>query len=279
METWPVQRRDVEPYYSAVLRLMGVPDGAFLEGSIEEPEHGRPSVGADIRVRYSRWASFRQRNLSTTLGKRCLDSSNIAVYLHANVTRLESNFGSGETLSRARVSNFKGDTFTFEATQFVIGLGVIENARLLLASNVGNEYNQVGRYFHDHLGVHAATLHSTARQAAIRAFAPPLHNNILYTPKLEATAKWRARNNARAVMAHFPIVEPDDSPFATVRLLLQGIQRRKLPAGWLSRSATLPFRVGGIAANGGCDKDAKPPGYFKEGRVPFEHRRGTAAAS
>jgi choline dehydrogenase-like flavoprotein len=42
-------------------------------------------------------------------------------------------------------------------------------------------------------------------------------------------------------MAHFPIVEPEDSTAATLKLLFQAFQRRKLPPGLLPRLAALPF--------------------------------------
>jgi hypothetical protein len=88
--------------------------------------------------------------------------------------------------------------------------------------------------------VHAATLKAPVRETAIRVFAPRIHGGVLYTPKLEATARWRERHGAQAVMAHFPIVEPEDSPVATVKMVLQAIQRKQLTSGLLPRLATLP---------------------------------------
>jgi choline dehydrogenase-like flavoprotein len=244
MQNWPVQSPELEPYYSEILQTFGVPAEAFQTGSVASAGAAPPSSSADVAIRFSRWAPFTQRNLAATLGKQCLANPAIHVYLHANVTRLERD-PSGSRIALVHGTSFSGKLFTFSAPTVVVCLGVIESTRLLLASGIDSD--PVGRYFHDHIGVHAATLQSPARETAIRLFAPRVRGAVLYTPKLEATAKWRAENGAQAVMAHFPIVEPEDSAVATIRMLLQAVQKKQWPDGWLRRVATLPAGMTDLA--------------------------------
>jgi choline dehydrogenase-like flavoprotein len=216
---------------------MSVPTEPFSAGWL-------PTVDApdtDVQIRFSRWAPFTQRNLASTLGKRCMESRSVTVYFHANVTKLDVEDAAGRAITRVQATNFNGRTFTFSARHTIICLGVIESARLLLASNIGNSGDQVGRYFHDHIGVHVTTLKPPVRSAALRLFAPEIRNGTLYTPKLEATARWRKQHGSQAVMAHFPIIEPEDSPAATLRMLLQMKQHRKWQPGLMRRLAALPL--------------------------------------
>ena len=239
MEKWPVHPDELRRFYPSVLQMFGVPDEPFEAQSLCSGRLTEMSPGTDVNVRFSRWAPFTQRNLATTLGKRCLESKKITTFLHANVTRLELG-PNGNNVSRLHVSNFMGKAFTFSARHFVVSLGTIESARLLLASNAGNDHDQVGRYFHDHLSVHAATLRSAAREAAIRLFAPRVRRNVVYTPKLEATAKWRAQHAAQAVMAHFPIIEPDNSAIANLKFILKALQQRDWQPGLTGKVFRLP---------------------------------------
>jgi choline dehydrogenase-like flavoprotein len=241
MPSWPIRADELQRFYPSVLKIMGVPDGPFETGTIapagEEGGAGDEPGDAKMHVRYSRWAPFTRRNLAGTLGRGCLESANVTVFFHANVTRLERN---GNAIRTVHARNYAGGDFTFSARSVIICLGTIECSRLLLHSNVGNAADQVGRYFHDHIGIHAATLQGVTRAKAARLFLPQIHHGALYTPKLEATATWRREHGGQAVMAHFPIVEVADSPAATVRLLLQSVQRRELAPGLLRRLAKMP---------------------------------------
>ena len=232
MTGWPIDEQHLETYYATVLRTMGVPEEVFVPESVPFAE------GDSVRMRFSRWAPFPRRSLTGTLGRRCQESADVTVYLHANATKLvreaSGNIGSLEAV------NYAGRRCTFLARRFVVCLGTIESSRLLLYSDIGNEADQVGRYFYDHLGIHAATLDGAARAAAAKIFLPRLKDGSLYSPKLEATGAWRERHGAQAVMAHFPLVEADDSPATTVRLLLQSVQRKEVTPGLLRRLASLP---------------------------------------
>jgi choline dehydrogenase-like flavoprotein len=236
MMGWPIGNKDVERFYPQVLRIMGVPENPFETSSFLDSTQ-TASASDELQVRYSRWAPFTRRSLAGTVGRRCVGSANVTVYFHANVTRLDRE---GDAVRTVHAANYGGKAYTFSARHIVVCLGTIESSRLLLLSDIGNENDQVGRYFHDHVGMHAATLQGTTRKAAAAIYLPKLNHGVLYTPKVEATEKWRSEHGANSVMAHFPIVEAEDSPTATIRTLLQSIQRKELAPGLLRRLVTLP---------------------------------------
>lgn len=80
--------------------------------------------------------------------KKSLEKAeNISIYLDTNVVHLEKN---SNMVQSARIKSLNNNEFTIKAKIFILAAGGIENPRLLLVSNVGNEHDQVGRYYMDH---------------------------------------------------------------------------------------------------------------------------------
>ena len=82
-------------------------------------------------------------------------ASNITTYLHANAVELETD-ETAQTVTRVRVGCLGGTQFWVAAKIVILAAGGVESTHLLLLSNqvqktgLGNEYDQVGRYFMDH---------------------------------------------------------------------------------------------------------------------------------
>ncbi len=222
---WPISEDKVKPFYVELQRMLGVdqlPFDAGLLGAL-----GRSGVGFsdDVRLRFSKWIPFAKRNLARTLGKVALEHPKITVVTHANVVELE---GVGK-VSAARIVDYAGRAFRCEAESFVVAMGTIESARLLLCSpDVPNEHEQVGRYFHDHVSWRAAEFAGAERERMLAALGPFVVEGTLHTCKLEASTALREREKLLAVMAHVVIEEPEDSGVAAVRNLLTSVQHGKV---------------------------------------------------
>lgn len=234
---WPIGIDQVAPYY---------PDAQCLLEADDLPFDARPFLNAfhrpvpplldelpELRARFSKCAPFSRRNVGTTLGKELEQGQAATLYLHANLTELLLS-PSGDRIAAALVRNYAGQKFRFEADHFVIACGTIETSRLLLASRsvnaqgVGNTYDQVGRYFHDHISLPAAELTGPARKLLLESFGPFLYRHTAHTVKLEAAPELRERLGLLAVMAHIIIDEPKDSGVDVARSLLRSIQRRDI---------------------------------------------------
>lgn len=102
-----------------------------------------------------------QHSPPTLFGRKYRDkleaSRSCTVVLHATATATNL---SGRVLESMKARSINGKTLAIKANYFVLACGGIENARLLLTLNgvgrpgLGNEYDQVGRYFTDHLILH-----------------------------------------------------------------------------------------------------------------------------
>ena len=84
------------------------------------------------------------------------DSKTITTLLNAHVLKLETN-EDASSVTGVDVGTLSGNSLSVKARSYIVACGGIENPRLLLLSNqvkekgLGNDYDQVGRYFMEHL--------------------------------------------------------------------------------------------------------------------------------
>jgi choline dehydrogenase-like flavoprotein len=155
---WPIGLDDLVPYYEEANRLCEA--GAFAyTAEAAFPNGMRPMLrrfrGSEITdntlERFSRPTNFARR-----YHRRLEISKNVNVILHANATELLCN-DDGSVVTALQVKTLRNQTFKVRAGYVVIATGGLEVPRLLLASRgrhmagIGNEYDQVGRYYMCHL--------------------------------------------------------------------------------------------------------------------------------
>lgn len=155
---WPISRDELQPFYRRTHDLLKL--GPFeYNANFWDTELNDNSIGflplkserlLNIVCQLSPPARFGQ-----LYGETLKAASNIDVYLHANVTELETDPASTSVVA-VKAASLSGNRFVVEPRTVSISAGGIENARLLLASNryrqagIGNEHDVVGRYFMDH---------------------------------------------------------------------------------------------------------------------------------
>lgn len=222
---WPLDPSELDPYLNVCEDLLGVnhtPYGAELLNQLPVP--GPQLSDPDLLPRFSKWAPFAFRNVAASLGQRCEADPLTRVFLHATVTCLELD-RVGNQVQALKVRTLAGGAFSFSARQVVIAAGTIETTRLLLVSGIGNHSDQLGRWFHDHLSIKAATLLPQPRREFLQRFAPWFIGPTRHTIKFESTAAWQARQGCLNVMGHLVFEAPQTSGFAWFRQQLQARQR------------------------------------------------------
>src|SRR3989338_5462133 len=95
----------------------------------------------------------------------------VDLYTEATVAKLVSQNG---RIKKVLCRSVDGQGFEVSAEIFILACGGIENSRLLLVSGLGNEYDQVGRYFMNHPKGYAGRLH----------LSKPLPVNNYYLPRV-----------------------------------------------------------------------------------------------
>lgn len=245
---WPIPLAAFESFYPMAEALFGADHLPFTKAlyevlGIDAPVF--PDSGSGINLRFSKWAPFSHRNVARTLGQKAISSHRITVVLHANITECLLA-ACGSRIEGLSVRNYKGSTFRFSAARYVLATGTIETSRLLLASRsvssdgVGNDRNQVGRGFHDHVSAAVAELTGQARKHFLSWLGPFFYNGTMHTGRLEASPDLRQRMNLLAVNAHLTIEEPEDSPGDLARQIIRSVQRENLRSILLERYKQIP---------------------------------------
>jgi hypothetical protein len=145
---WPITIDEIAPYQDKAMDILNLDKEigfrAFHEGT--KDELFAPDVGlfSDPITRFSE-----------KYGNQIKESKNIELYLNANLCDLTLN----ETLSAiasAKLQGYDGKTSLVQANRFVMAMGGIENARILLncdsqvANGIGNQSGLLGRCFMEH---------------------------------------------------------------------------------------------------------------------------------
>ncbi|WP_265569644.1 FAD-dependent oxidoreductase [Sphingomicrobium nitratireducens] len=146
---WPISYDDLAPYYADARRRLGLPakqEASEIWQSLGEvaPAFARGNLTTDF------W-QFTPETEQFTL-RKCDDlvaSPHVRILLHATLTGLKTD-DARETVRTVEASDISGRRARIAARHVVLAAGGIENARLLLACNLGNRHDQVGRYFMEH---------------------------------------------------------------------------------------------------------------------------------
>ncbi len=238
---WPISFRDLDPYIQNCEELLGVNHAPFDANLLQQLPIPRPVLTeTDLHFRFSKWSPFRYRNLTRTLGRRCLAEPKFRIFVHACVSTIELH-RDGHHVEYVKAVAPNGSCYSFRGKQVVITAGSIETSRLLLASRsihsngICNRTDQLGRWFHDHLSVKAATLMPSNRGIFLRMLAPWFIGETRHTIKIETSDAWQERHACLNVMGHLVFQSPESSAFAWLRQQLLSQQSRladneRLPA-------------------------------------------------
>ena len=149
---WPIPKGEIDVYLNEALTILDIrTDNPFA------PIENNPQLKRNFYPDY-----FALSSPPTRFGKKYLEqltkSKNIDLFLNANVVdiRLAENL---ETVSGVTVKNYDGITSEVKAKNYILCLGGVANAKILLNSDsqikggIGNHAALVGACYMDHLNV------------------------------------------------------------------------------------------------------------------------------
>lgn len=153
MSSWPIQRIELASYYRGACDLFGVDQMVFDVSSLSQ-RRGKLLQTKALDTALLFWPKRAMRFGHLYL-RKALRNPRISTYLHANVTDILLDEW-GRRVDRVVVQAFNGRRFFIHPRVMIVAVGGIENARMLLlcrsqrSKGIGNEFDQVGRYYMDH---------------------------------------------------------------------------------------------------------------------------------
>jgi choline dehydrogenase-like flavoprotein len=151
---WPFERAHLEPHYEQAARICGIGPLSDDPAAWEEPPRSVPlSLGAGMRTRVVRYGPGSA--IVGTYARWASRTPHATIYGNARALEIEVD-DHGRRATSVLAGSGPDHRFRVSARLFVLALGGIENARLLLlskgagATGLGNEHDLVGRFFMDH---------------------------------------------------------------------------------------------------------------------------------
>lgn len=144
---WPIGIDELDPFVDEAMTILDLDKEKGFT-----PFHANSKDGnftADIGL-FSAPTRFKSK-----YGKIISESKNIELFVNANLVDIKLT-DSENSVSEIEIKNFKGGSAKFKASKYVLAMGAVENARLLLNSDsqaqagIGNHSDYVGRCFMEH---------------------------------------------------------------------------------------------------------------------------------
>lgn len=146
---WPISREDLNPFYQRATVAAGVKN---MEYTAAQAIPGAPQhlMGeSDLVNTQGIWRWGPPVNFGKVVTEELAPRGNVRVLHHANVTQVIQDPESGR-ITELKIQSEPGRFLTVSGEEIVLAMGGLETARLLLNSQVGNEQDQVGRYYTIH---------------------------------------------------------------------------------------------------------------------------------
>jgi len=174
---WPFTREDLDPYYEKAHAYCEL--GPFNYAlDYWSKQRGLKALPFDPNIATT---GFAQPSPPTRFGEvyrnEIGNSENVQVYLHANLIDIDLH-PDGSLVEAVQAGQLGGKRFQVKAKAYVLALGGIENARLLLncdkvqSTGIGNQHDLVGRYFMDHPVINAATFFLSDPEINLELYRP-----------------------------------------------------------------------------------------------------------
>jgi choline dehydrogenase-like flavoprotein len=161
---WPISRKDLDPFYIRAHKNLELGTYAYDWKYWQQQDPALKSLLTDESVVWNKvWHFSPPTRFGSKYKDTILQAKNIHLYTYANVVDILAN----EPVSAIReltVKNYTGKQHRVRAKHFILACCSIQNARLLLAANkqapkgLGNDQDQVGRYFMEHLEIKSGEL-------------------------------------------------------------------------------------------------------------------------
>ncbi len=161
---WPIKREDLDPFYARAHKNIDLGpyeyDWKYWQKQDSELQ---PLLKDDSVVWNKIWQFSPPAQFGVKYKDTIVKAKNVHFYTYANVTNIKANEGVS-SINEVTIKNYSGKEHTVKAKYFILACCSIQNARILLASNqqtakgLGNDNDNVGRYFMEHLEIKSAEL-------------------------------------------------------------------------------------------------------------------------
>lgn len=226
---WPFDGLELETHLRRAEALFGIEGEVYDErvwaGFGVPPAAVSPEL---LAHRFSVWCP--QPDLGRLYRDALSTSVNVRLLLNATVTELSAT-ESRQALSGVEVATPEGKRACVRARAFVLCAGGIENARLLLASDVGNGHDVVGRFFTDHPNAHCATVGTPSAARLQELYGLLYRGRVRYLPRMVLSEEVQRSREVLSCAAHPVFDFGEHSGIEAARRVYRAARAGRRPPG------------------------------------------------
>jgi choline dehydrogenase-like flavoprotein len=226
---WPIGREDIDPYYAATFKLLGM-DRVILADTDVWTRLGveplKPS--RDIVPFFTRWLP--ESNFARLFAADIKNLAGLHVCVNAPVTALVGSAGGAE-VSGVQVNKPNGKIETVLGQHIILANGTIEIARLLklpLADGTRGAWHRnawIGTGFMDHVDCFAGAVTPIDKARFSEAFDNAYVDGIKYQPKLKLSANAQAEGRLFGAAAHLVFNSSASERITNLKVMMRGLLR------------------------------------------------------
>ncbi len=161
---WPITRNVLDPYYMRAQKNLELGPYNYDWKSWQKNDPDLQPLMKDESVVWNKlWQFSPPTRFGTKYRDTILSAKNVHLYTYANVVDITAN-EHASAIEHVTAKNYTGKEYTVKAKHFILACCSVQNARVLLACNkqvpkgLGNDHDNVGRYFMEHLEIKSAEL-------------------------------------------------------------------------------------------------------------------------
>ncbi|HEY1360236.1 MAG TPA: GMC family oxidoreductase [Thermoleophilaceae bacterium] len=220
---WPLERAELDPYYRRAEELFDIEGESYDERVWRRFGIAPPAFDpALLGHRFTVWCP--EPHLGRRYRRDLERAGRLRVLLNATTTRIETE---GAGFSALRVSTPEGKEATVRARACVLCAGGIENARLLLLSDLGA--HGAGAFFQDHANGHVGTIETREPRKLQDLFSLFYRRGKRYLPRLTLSPELQ-RSNEVLGCAAYPVFDfGEHSGLEAARRLVRELRGRRRP--------------------------------------------------
>jgi choline dehydrogenase-like flavoprotein len=231
---WPIERAELDRFVPEIERLFRLDHSSYEELHASQLNPNDSLAGGRLHMipRWSKWPTFRRRNVADLLRGMVAIKRNPEIWLNATACDLLVDAAAGRLSGvEARSSNER--RLTVVADWFVLAAGTFETTRLLLQldeltdGRVFSECDALGRYFNDHLKIEAGRMKPLDSRRTNLAFGYHIGGSTCRGLHLETSADAQREDQAASGYVTIRAAFPPLSIHHYVRNLGRSVQARR----------------------------------------------------
>jgi choline dehydrogenase-like flavoprotein len=231
---WPIERADLDRFVPEIEHLFRLDQSSYEELPVSPLNPNDPLAGGRLHMipRWSKWPTFRRRNVAHLLRDMVVIKRDTEIWLNATVCDALFDAAAGR-LTGVEARSINGRRLTVVADWFVLAAGTFETTRLLLQldqltdGRAFSECDALGRYFNDHLKIEVGRVKPLDSRQTNLAFGYHIGGSTRRGVHLETSADAQGEDQAASGYVTIRAEFPPLSIHHYVRNLGKSIQARR----------------------------------------------------